>query len=129
MKLITAFVLASCLCFVAVTAFAQEPALKGCAAKRQELVLQIQQAHSAGDTHREAGLQKALKENQSHCTDASLSRDRQKRVAKAQREVTERRTELTRAAAKGDDKKVDKRKKKLAEAEEELANAQAELNR
>ena len=127
MKVISTIALVTYLSIV--PTFAQESNLKGCAAKRQELNQQIQQAHAAGNSKEEAGLRKALKENQSHCTDASLMKERQDKVAKAQREVTEREADLKKAEAKGDEKKIDKRKDKLADAQKELADAQAELNR
>lgn len=128
MKVIPMFALVVCLLLVA-PAFAQESNLTGCAAKRQELNQQIQQAHAAGNSKQEAGLKKALKENQSHCTDASLAKERQDKVAKAEREVTEREADLKKAEAKGDEKKINQRKAKLADAQRELSDAQAELNR
>jgi hypothetical protein len=128
LKLTATLAFLSCFSLTAVTAQSEETVLKGCAAKRQALTQQIEQAHSAGNLQQEAGLQKALKENQRHCTDASLTKDRQKRLAKAQREVTEREADLKKAEAKGDTKKIDKRKEKLGEAQKELADAQAAIN-
>ena len=104
MKMIAAFAFFTCLSATA-PALAQEPALTGCAAKRQELSQQIQQAHAAGNTQQEAGLQKALRENQAHCTDASLSKQRQEKVSNAQREVTEREARFEESRSQGQCKK------------------------
>jgi hypothetical protein len=129
MKVVTTFAFFSYLSIAAPTAFSQDPALTGCAAKWQDLTQQIQQARAAGNTQREAGLQKALKENQANCTDASLTKERQKKVASAQREVDEREADLKKAQVKGDQKNIDKRKEKLANAQKDMAEAQAELTR
>jgi hypothetical protein len=95
---------------------AQEPKPTGCAAKRAELTQQIEQARSSGNARQQAGLEKALKENQAHCTDASLLKERQAKVTQAQREVTVRVADLKKAEAKGNADKIQQRKTKLEEA-------------
>jgi hypothetical protein len=85
----------------------QETKLTGCAAKRQDLGHQIQQARASGDKKQQAGLEKALRKNE---------------------EVTRREADLKKAEAKGDVEKINKRKTKLADSQKELQDAQAELS-
>lgn len=106
----------------------QETKLTGCAAKRQDLGHQIQQARASGDNKQQAGLEKALRKNEAHCTDADLLKQRQAKVDQAQHEVTRREADLKKAEAKGDVEKINKRKTKLADSQKELQDAQAELS-
>jgi Protein of unknown function (DUF1090) len=113
---------------VAAPLLAQEVEGTGCAAKRQELNQQIEQAHASRNGQQEAGLKRALEENQEHCIDDSLKARRHKKVAELQEEVTEREADLKKAEAKGNARKIEQRKAKLAEAQKDLADAQSEGN-
>jgi len=110
---------------------AAEPAagLKGCEAKRDAIEKEIQYARDRGLLFKVAGLEKALKESQAHCTDAGLRQSRQAEVRKAQAEVEEREADLATAQAKGDTKKIEKRRQKLDEARAELEAAKRQLDR
>lgn len=103
--------------------------LTGCAGKRQSIERQIADARSQGNTHRQAGLEKALAEVTANCTDESLRQEREAEVREAREEVRERENDLKEAQAKGDAEKIATRQAKLAEAREELNQAEAELNR
>ncbi|MEX5589916.1 MAG: DUF1090 domain-containing protein [Gammaproteobacteria bacterium] len=105
------------------------PGLTGCAAKRDAIEQQLQQAQSRQNSGEVRGLQKALKENTEHCTDEGLRAERQAKIDKAEAEVAERRADLKQAQAKGDPGKIAKRQSKLAESEAELKQAQAELDK
>jgi hypothetical protein len=85
----------------------QTPELTGCAAKRQGIINQIELAKSRGNQDQQAGLETALAEVTTHCTDASLRK----------------------AMKKGDAEKINKRKDKLAASRKELQEAVDELDK
>ena len=91
------------------------PELTGCAAKKQAITLQLEQARAHGNSNQVAGLEKALSEVNAHCTDAGLRKERENKVLEAKHEVSKRQADLDKAMKKGDPEKIDKRKNKLAE--------------
>jgi len=91
-----------------------------CAEKEQEIQRQISYAEQHNNTHRVAGLKKALSEVQAHCTDSKLIASHQEKIASQKREIIERQSDLDEARLKGDTDKIVKREQKLAEAESEL---------
>jgi len=99
----------------------------GCQIKKQKIETQIEYAKKHGNTHRIAGLQRALDNVNTYCTPESLYRNSQKNVAEKQEKVQEREAELLEEKQKGDSGKIAKRERKLKEAQEELKEAQAEL--
>lgn len=105
------------------------PGLTGCAAKRQAISLQIEQAKAHGNAEQQAGLEKALSEVTAHCTDASLKKERENKVLDAKHEVSRRQADLDKAMKKGDSEKINKRKDKLAESRKELQDALDELDK
>lgn len=102
--------------------------LTGCAAKRQAISSQIEQAKAHGNSAQQAGLEKALAEVTAHCTDASLKKERENKVLDAKHEVSRRQADLDKAMKKGDPDKINKRKEKLAESRKELQDAVEELD-
>ncbi|MGY2291514.1 DUF1090 domain-containing protein [Pseudomonas sp. SDO528_S397] len=105
------------------------PPLTGCAAKRQAISTQIEQAKAHGNTEQQAGLEKALSETTANCTDASLRKERENKVLDARHEVSRRQADLDKAVKKGDADKINKRKDKLAESRKELQGALDELDK
>jgi len=105
------------------------PELTGCAAKRQAISAQIEQAKSHGNSEQQAGLEKALSEVTAHCTDASLRKERENKVLDAKHEVSRRQADLDKAMKKGDADKINKRKDKLAQSRKELQDAVEELDK
>lgn len=103
--------------------------LTGCAAKKQDITRQIEYARAHNNQHRVNGLTTALQEVEANCTDASLQKERQQKIAEKQEKVNERTAELKEAQDSGRQDKIAKKQQKLAEAKEELAAAQAELSR
>ncbi|EBI4024811.1 DUF1090 domain-containing protein [Salmonella enterica] len=99
----------------------------GCAAKKQEVENQITYAHEHNNTHQIAGLQKALREIEEHCTDPQLLRQRQLKIAEKEQKVAERQAELEQAKETGNPQKIAQKQKKLDHAREELQNAQLML--
>ncbi|WP_248806418.1 DUF1090 domain-containing protein [Pseudomonas sp. MWU13-2100] len=109
---------------------AEEPTeLTGCAAKRQAISSQLEIAKAQGNSEQQAGLEKALDEVTTHCTDASLKRERENKVLDAKHEVSRRQADLDKAMKKGDPDKINKRKEKLAESRKDLQNALDELDK
>ncbi|QSB20531.1 DUF1090 domain-containing protein [Pseudomonas sp. 15A4] len=115
--------------FLAAPVFAAEqaPEPSGCAAKRQDITTQLENAKAAGNTNRQAGLEKALSEVNANCTDADLLKQQEQKVLDAKREVSRRQADLNKAMSKGDPEKIDKRKDKLAESRKELQEEQEKL--
>ncbi|CAN5132535.1 DUF1090 domain-containing protein [soil metagenome] len=104
------------------------PPSAACAAKRVSIENEIAYANQHGQRNRLAGLAKALRNNQTHCTDASLRADRAAGIAKAEREVKQREQDLASARGKGDKSKIAARQTKLDAARAELASAQKPLD-
>ncbi|CAI1054418.1 DUF1090 domain-containing protein [Serratia ficaria] len=123
MKLRHSLLLALPLCALPALSFAAEG---GCAAKAQDIQQQIDYATQHGNTHRVAGLKKALSEVRSNCTEAGLQADHQKKIEEKQSKVAERQQELKAAQQTGNLEKVAKKQQKLAEAQADLKQAQAE---
>ncbi|WP_260957535.1 DUF1090 domain-containing protein [Pseudomonas citri] len=107
----------------------QAPELTGCAAKRQGIINQIELAKSHGNPDQQAGLETALSEVTSHCTDASLRKERENKVLDAKHEVSRRQADLEKAMKKGDAERINKRKDKLAASRKELQDAVEELDK
>jgi hypothetical protein len=124
------FAIAAC-GLLAAPAFAAEqaPQLSGCAAKRQDIATQIENAKAAGNAGQQAGLEKALSEMNANCTDADLLKQQEQKVLDAKREVSRRQADLNKAMSKGDPEKIDKRKDKLAESRKELQDEQEKLEK
>jgi hypothetical protein len=100
--------------------------LAGCAAKRDALTTQIQQApdHSA----HKARLEKALDEVNAHCTDTSLDKQRNRKIIKAQVNVNEAERALHKAESEHRSaEKIEKLRAKYESAKAELAEAEAAL--
>lgn len=102
--------------------------LTGCATKKQEIEAQISFARQHNNTHQVAGLEKALREVDQNCTEGSLLKQRQEKVAEKKFKVQEREQELAKAKAEGRSaSKIQKREDKLQEAREELKEAEQAL--
>lgn len=130
MKFLAPFALLTVASCMAMPLLADEPAapLTGCAAKRQAISTQIDQAKAHGNADQQAGLEKALSEVTANCTDASLRKERENKVLDAKHEVSRRQADLDKAMKKGDADKINKRKDKLAESRKELQDAVEELD-
>jgi DNA repair exonuclease SbcCD ATPase subunit len=129
MKVFSPLVLLTCCSLLATQLLAAQPApeASGCLAKSQEISRNIEEAKTAGDKRQQAGLEKALSEANANCTEASLLKEHEQKVLEAKREVKKREADLSKAMAKGDPERINKRKDKLAESRKELQDAQAEL--
>lgn len=101
--------------------------LTGCAAKRESIRSELQQAQAQGLSDKVAGLTRALDEVNAHCRDNVLVERHNKKVLKAQAKVnqTERSLRLAQEANK-QPKKIAKLEGKLEKARAELAALQAQ---
>lgn len=84
----------------------EAPQLTGCAAKRQSISNQIEQARAHANAGQQAGLEKALSEATEHCNDASLKKERENKVLDAKHEVSRRQADLDKAMKQGDAEKI-----------------------
>ncbi|WP_073525925.1 DUF1090 domain-containing protein [Pseudomonas fluorescens] len=130
MKFLAPFAFLTVASFMATPLLAAEDVqpLTGCAAKRQAISSQIEQAKAHGNSAQQAGLEKALAEVTDHCTDAGLKKERENKVLDAKHEVSRRQADLDKAMKKGDPDKINKRKEKLADSRKELQDAVEELD-
>lgn len=103
--------------------------LKGCAAKKQDIEIQLKYAQSRGNTYEIKGLEKALKENIAQCNDSSLKYEREQKVLEKQRKVSKLELELQKEKEKGDARKIMKKQTKLQNAQQELKEAKSQLSR
>ncbi|CAD5107323.1 DUF1090 domain-containing protein [Zestomonas carbonaria] len=125
--LLPAFLLATCAALPLASSAGEST---GCAAKREDILTKLEEARAHSNHHRQAGLEKALREVEEHCDDGSLRKAREEKVREARHKVSEREAELREEMDDGDDlQKIEKRRNKLAEAREELRKAEAELER
>ena len=74
-----------------------------------------------------AGLERALRNLEAHCTDAGLLEEQQRKVVKQREEVEERLARLQSARVSGKPDKIAKKQSKLEESQAELLEAQREL--
>lgn len=129
MKVFSPLVLLTCCSMLATPLLAAQtaPEASGCVVKSQEISKKIEEAKTEGNKPQQAGLEKALSENNANCTEASLLKEHEQKVLDAKREVKKRESDLSKAMSKGDPDKINKRKDKLAESRKELQDAQTEL--
>lgn len=109
-------ILAFCLAALSAGVFAASP----CQEKEQDIQREIHYAEKHHNQSRIDGLNKALREVKSSCSDSQLREDHQKKIAKQKEEIAERRHDLDEAKAKGDADKISKREHKLTEAQDDL---------
>lgn len=104
MKLLAPFALLTVASFMVAQLLAAEeaPQLTDCAAKRQAISTQIEQARAHGNSAQQAGLEKALSEVTANCNDASLKKERENKVLDAKHKVSRRQANLDKAMKKGD---------------------------
>ena len=107
----------------------QQTSATGCDAKAQRLQHQLEHARAHGNTNRAAGLEKALYDVNTNCTDQGLRAEREAKIRDKQQKVDERRRELAEAQADGRAEKISKKQQKLTKAQDDLRKAQAELDK
>lgn len=92
-----------------------------CQQKADAIKHEIELAKKHNNQRRVNGLERALTEAQSNCSDKKLRSAHQEKIAAQRAKVKEREHELAEERAKGDDRsKIEKREHKLTEARSEL---------
>ncbi|EIS3739635.1 DUF1090 domain-containing protein [Aeromonas hydrophila] len=99
----------------------------GCKARQQAVKEQLVFAKAHDNADQVAGLERALRNIETHCTDAGLFKEQQ-RVAELKEQVNERLVELQNARVTGKPDKIAKKQAKLEEAQTKLLAAQRELD-
>ena len=110
--------IALALTLLSVSAMSQ--AASPCQEKEQEITREISYAEKHNNQSRVEGLNKALHEVRTTCSDSKLRAEHQRKIARQKDEVAERREDLAKAKQKGDADKINKRQHKLNEAQQEL---------
>lgn len=91
-----------------------------CDAKRSAIERELTYARGYNNVYRVRGLEKALAEVNTHCSDASIRADLEEDLLDAEEEVREREEDLREAQAKGNPKKIARKQEKLDKAQAEL---------
>lgn len=99
----------------------------GCKARHQAVTDQLAIARAHDNKDQVAGLEQALRNIETHCTDAGLVEEQLQRVAKQKEEVEERLGDLQSARVSGKPDKIAKKQAKLEESQAELLDEQREL--
>lgn len=115
--------IALALTLLSVSAMSQ--ASSPCQEKEQEIAREISYAEKHNNQSRIDGLNKALHEVRTTCSDSKLRAEHQRKIARQKDEVAERCDDLAKAKQKGDADKISKREHKLKEAETELKALEA----
>lgn len=112
------------------TAQARQPNVEGftCETKQQAVETQITYAKAHNQTDRIKGLEKALDDIKSYCSNDDLEEKYQEKIEEKTEKVAERQEDLAKARLKGDSDKIAKQENKLNEAEAELNEAKADLD-
>ena len=110
---------------IAVSALATHAALAQpvhvtCESKRAEISRNIEHGKALGQMNRVRGLEKALRENQAHCSDAKLEQAHAAKIAEQERAVEKRQRDLDEVRKTGKAGKIAEREAKLAEEKAEL---------
>lgn len=96
-----------------------------CKEKENEILREISYAEKHNNQSRVDGLNKALHEVRTNCSDSKLRADHERKIADQKEKVEERRRDLAEAKQKGDADKISKREHKLKESESELKALEA----
>ena len=99
----------------------------GCKARQQAVTEQLAFARAHDNAQQVAGLEQALRNIETHCTDAGLLEEQLQKVAKQKEEVEERLADLQSARVSGKPDKIAKKQAKLEESQAELLEGQREL--
>ncbi|MBU0912235.1 MAG: DUF1090 domain-containing protein [Gammaproteobacteria bacterium] len=103
-------------------------ALKGCEQKFCEMEIQLNMAKQTGDNNQVAGLQMALDNARTSCSDSRLKDALTAKLAEANQDLVRYQADLQQAEQQGKKDKVMKYKKKLEETTSEINRLNDQLN-
>ena len=105
-----------------------------CDAKKQAIETKIEQAKKANNTFEVTGLEKALQQVNTNCSDETLEQkfkrlvdEKSKNVSDKTKELAEKTKEYEKAGVDANQDKIDALKSKLHDAEKELSEAKNNL--
>jgi len=99
-----------------------------CLAKKNAIQTQIDYAKKANNVYQIQGLEKALSDVNTYCTNDDLEKKYQENMQNKLKDVQEKQADLQAAKLKGDVKKVAKQQAKLTEKQQQLQDAQNKLD-
>jgi len=99
--------------------------MRGCAKRQCEVSRQLEMARAHDNGHKAAGLERALADISSNCTDAGMAADLQQDIDKVNHDLAEHEQDLAEARAKGKLDKVRKYESKIAEDQAEIKQLEA----
>lgn len=112
-------------------AMAQSPAscasLTGCEQKFCEIEMQLNMAKQSGDTHQVAGLQMALDNARTSCSDNRLKDALRTKLATANQDLVRYQADLQQAERSGNKDKIQQHRKKLDEVTSEINRLKDQL--
>ncbi|MBY0417081.1 MAG: DUF1090 domain-containing protein [Pararheinheimera sp.] len=103
-------------------------ALKGCEQKFCEMEIQLNMAKQTGDNNQISGVQMALDNARTNCSDTKLKDALTAKLAQANQELVRYQADLQQAELQGKKDKVMKYKKKLEEATSEIKRLNDQLS-
>ncbi|CAK7011976.1 DUF1090 domain-containing protein [Kerstersia gyiorum] len=112
---------------LACAALPAQAANPGCERKAAEIEQQLDYAKTYGNVYRQRGLERALTEVRTHCTDAGLVSEKRSDIAEQNEKVNEIQAEIEEKQTEGRLDKVRKLERKLEREREELRLLQNEL--
>lgn len=95
----------------------------GCQARQQAVAEQLASARAHGNGEQVAGLERALRNIEAHCTDAGLLEESDEQLVELKAKVDERLSELQSARVAGKPDKIAKKQGKLDEAQAKYQQA------
>lgn len=119
----TGKIVGTTLIFLLTASFALADLDKGCQEKEKALEEQLAIAREHGNAGKIRGIEKALYNVRTWCTDAKLKDKAALEVREKEQDVRERQNELEEARQSGKTDKIRKRETKLQKAEQELQDA------
>jgi multidrug resistance efflux pump len=101
-----------------------QPVHATCESKRADISRDLEYAKAKGQVNRARGLEKALSENQAHCSDAKLEQEYAARITEQEKKVMKQQRDLDKARETGKAGKIAEREAKLAREKAELEKLQ-----
>ncbi|RKS86988.1 uncharacterized protein DUF1090 [Orbus hercynius] len=99
-----------------------------CAGKKTAIQTQLDYAKQANNVYQVQGLEKALTDVNTYCSNDDLAKKYQEKVQEKTAKLQEKQDDLKEAQLKGDPSKIAKQQAKLQKAQYELQEAQTQLD-
>lgn len=103
-------------------------AVNGCDLKRAEIEKEISYAKAHNNSHKVAGLEKALKDVNTYCTHEGLVEKAQDEVKEIENKISEKQAELKERQSELNEAKTGEKRDKIEKYQEKIADKQEEIN-